>query len=108
MKVIKFGGSSVANAGNIEKVIEIVKTAVETNSCVVVLSAMQGTTDALIEIGKLAELGDESFRSKIDKISEKHAQALALLVGQKPDELIELIKNFVSDLKSICEGVFSA
>ncbi len=65
MKVLKFGGSSIGNAGNIEKVVEIVKSEIEKDSCVVVLSAMQGTTDALIEIGKAAENGDESFREKI-------------------------------------------
>ncbi len=106
MKVLKFGGSSVANAQNIEKVVEIVKTAIETDSCVVVLSAMQGTTDALIEIGKLAENGDEDFRSKIDAVSEKHAQALDLLLDDKQDELREIINNYINDLRSICEGVF--
>ncbi len=70
MKVLKFGGSSVANAKNIEKVFEIVKTEVETNSCVVVLSAMQGTTDALIKIGKLAESGNENFRERIAAIKK--------------------------------------
>ena len=106
MKVLKFGGSSVANAENIEKVVEIIKIAVETDSCVVILSAMQGITDALIEVGKLAESGDGSFRAKIDEISEKHAQALSSLINKNQDELNELIKNFINDLKSICEGVF--
>jgi bifunctional aspartokinase / homoserine dehydrogenase 1 len=46
MKVLKFGGSSVGNAENIEKVVEIIKNAIEKDSCAVVLSAMQGTTDA--------------------------------------------------------------
>ena len=54
MKVLKFGGSSVGNAENIGKVVEIVKKAIETDVCFVVLSAMQGTTDALLEIGHTA------------------------------------------------------
>ena len=70
MKVLKFGGSSVGSAENIEKVIEIVKNSIEKDSCAVVLSAMQGTTDALIETGRLAESGDENFRTKIKEISE--------------------------------------
>ena len=48
MKVLKFGGSSVANAVNISKVGEIVSEAAENDRCIVVLSAMQGVTDALI------------------------------------------------------------
>ncbi len=106
MKVMKFGGSSVANAENIEKVFEIVKTEIETNSCVVILSAMQDTTDALIEIGKSAENGDENFRKKIAEIKEKHFEAAQLLIGKKATDLLNLIENYVSELKSICEGVF--
>ncbi len=50
MKVLKYGGSSVGNAENIEKVVEVVRNAIEKDICVVILSAMQSTTDALIEI----------------------------------------------------------
>ena len=69
MKVLKFGGSSVGDAESIEKVIEIVGKAIEKDSCVVVLSAMRGTTDSLIETGKCAARGDVSFREKIYKVS---------------------------------------
>ncbi len=107
MKVLKFGGSSVANAENIEKVFEIVKNEIKTQSCVVILSAMQGTTDALIEIGKLAESGDENFRRKISEIKEKHLEAAHLLIeNQEYKTLSNLIENFINELKSICEGVF--
>ena len=70
MKILKFGGSSVGNAESIEKTVEIIRKAIEKDSCAVVLSAMQGTTDALIEIGKLAESGDESFIAKIKDIED--------------------------------------
>ena len=106
MKVLKFGGSSVANAENIEKVFEIIKTEIETNSCVVVLSAMQGTTDALIKIGKLAESGGESFREKITAIKEKHLETAKLLIVNEADDLLDTIENYINELKSICEGVF--
>ncbi len=49
MKVLKFGGSSVGSAETIEKVVEIIRTTVKSGPCAVVLSAMQGTTDSLIE-----------------------------------------------------------
>ncbi len=82
MKVLKFGGSSVANAESIEKTVEIVKSEIQKDSCVVVLSAMQGTTDALIEVGKAAENGDESFREKIRAIAEKHFKAIRALMPE--------------------------
>ncbi len=107
MKVLKFGGSSVANAENIEKVVEVVRKTIETNSCAVILSAMQGVTDALIEIGKLAESGDENFRAKIKEIEEKHNDAARfLLAGDAQNGAFDFIENRFNELRSICEGVF--
>lgn len=107
MKVLKFGGSSVGSAENIEKVVEIVKNEIEKDVCVVVLSAMQGTTDALIEAGKLAEAGDENFRETIKAIETKHFAAVRSLVpvaGQSA--VLSFVKKRINELESICEGVF--
>ena len=107
MKVLKFGGSSVGNAENIEKVGSIVGNAIEKDVCVVVLSAMQGTTDALIEVGKLAESGDDSFRLKIKKVENKHLSAARALLGENSqDGVFDFLENRINELKSICEGVY--
>ncbi len=107
MKVQKFGGSSVANAENIKKVIEIVTKSLGTDSCVLVLSAMQGTTDALIECGKLAEIGDEKFRETIQNIADKHISAVReLSIIETQSKITSFIEKSVSELQSICEGVF--
>ena len=107
MKVLKFGGSSVGSAENIEKVVEIIKKTVETDDCAVVLSAMQGTTDALIDIAKTAESGDESFRTKIRDIETKHHEAARKLLGENSqDGVFDFIENRVNELKNICEGVY--
>lgn len=106
MKVLKFGGTSVGNAENIEKVIEIVKNAVAEDRCLVVLSAMQGTTDALIEIGKTAERGDDHYREKIREVEEKHLEAVnALIPEDKRAETIGLINQGFAGIESVCEGV---
>ena len=47
MKVLKFSGSSAANAGNIEKVIEIVLRSSENSACIIVLSAIVGRSPKL-------------------------------------------------------------
>ena len=107
MKVLKFGGSSVGNAESISKVVKIVESAIETDSCVVVLSAMQGTTDALIEIGKVAETGDESFREKIASVKLKHLEAIEKLIPENQrGEIADYIETNVGELEKICEGVF--
>ncbi|MCU1288630.1 MAG: aspartate kinase [Acidobacteria bacterium] len=107
MKILKFGGSSVGNAANIEKVVEIVSREIENDSCVVVLSAMQGTTDKLIETGKLAEKGEESFRAKINEIAESHAKTVqSLLPSEAQSELTAFVRERIEELRNICEGVY--
>ncbi len=65
MKVLKFGGSSVGTGERISKVASLVKAAAETDRIAVVLSAMQGTTDMLIDAGPLAGAGDDVYLEKI-------------------------------------------
>ena len=106
MKVLKFGGSSVGSAENIEKVVEIVKQAAAKETCLVVLSAMQGTTDALIEIGKLAESGNAEFREKIRIVEANHLKAIDELSLSSNQDISEFVKVKFSELKDISEGVF--
>ena len=51
MQVLKFGGSSVANAQNMSKVVDIVANAVDRDRTILVSSAISGCTDTLIKIG---------------------------------------------------------
>ena len=107
MKVLKFGGSSVGSAENIGKVIEIIKNASRADSCAVVLSAMSGTTDALINIAKTAESSDENFRVKIKELETKHLETARKLFGENSQEgIFDFIENRFNELKNICEGVF--
>ena len=61
MQVLKFGGSSVANAKNINEVIGIVQQSTKkNNNIIIILSALGGVTDALLEVAKLASNTDIS------------------------------------------------
>jgi aspartokinase/homoserine dehydrogenase 1 len=68
MQVLKFGGSSVANAENINKVIEIIKK-YATGKAIVVVSALGGITDLLINAAELAEKADEAYKKYCRKQS---------------------------------------
>ena len=106
MKVLKFGGSSVANAENIEKVIDIVRDAAAADDCVVVLSAMQGTTDALIEAGRTAERGDDGFFECLGEIEKRHAAAIEKLFKNGQNTAIaDFVDSTIKELESITEGV---
>lgn len=104
MKVLKFGGSSVANAENIEKVVEIISK-IE-GEAIVVLSAMQGTTDDLIEAGRSAERGDDGFIAKLGEIGARHSDAMRALM---PNSLHSSVQDFVEttmvELESLIDGV---
>ena len=54
MQVLKFGGTSVTNAENINKVVAIVKESVKRDTTVVVVSALGGVTDLLLDAAALA------------------------------------------------------
>ena len=59
MIVLKFGGTSVANAENISRVISIVNNKIKKDQCIIIVSAMGGVTDALLQCGKVASEGVE-------------------------------------------------
>ena len=65
MQVLKFGGTSVANAENISKVIHLIREAVEKDRTIVVVSALGGITDMLIQTAASAAAGDETYKDKL-------------------------------------------
>jgi len=107
MKVLKFGGSSVGNAESFAKVVEVIQKAIEKDICIVVLSAMRGATDSLIEIGRLARNGDENFRERVKLIETEHFETVrALLPVAEQSSIISFLKKRLNELENICEGVF--
>jgi aspartate kinase len=76
--VMKFGGTSVANAQKIDEVANIISQSVKKgDSVIVVVSAMAGVTDSLVEVMKGAEEGDlNCINSFMKKIEERHEEAI--------------------------------
>ncbi|HEV8285323.1 MAG TPA: bifunctional aspartate kinase/homoserine dehydrogenase I [Chitinophagaceae bacterium] len=107
MKVLKFGGTSVANAENIEKVIGIVKEKLNDDPLVVIISALGGTTDALLECGKLAAAGDEKYKEKLQEIEQRHITAVKELIPvQHQSALLSLVKKMCNEIEDLCNGIF--
>ena len=105
MIVIKFGGSSVSNSKNIERVLNIIKS--KNNPCVVVVSAVGGVTNLLNESSVLAEKGKKSYLNKVDLIEKKHLIIIKkLLSGSIKESATNDMKKLISKLKKILEGVF--
>ena len=72
MQVLKFGGTSVANAEAMLQTIEIIKKALGEDRTLVVSSAISRCTDGLIEIGTLAAARDKTYRDKLQALQERH------------------------------------
>ena len=107
MQVLKFGGSSVANAANMSKVVDIVTKAVDRDRTILVSSAISGCTDTLIKIGTLASERDESYKELINVLQEKHHDIIhELLPREKQEESLEVCDSLFDSLRSIALGVF--
>jgi aspartokinase/homoserine dehydrogenase 1 len=107
MQVLKFGGSSVATAENMEKVISILLAASESGTTAVVLSAMGGVTDALISSGKLAAAGSEQYKQLLQTLETRHLDAVrALMPVARQSALLSWVKQRCNEMESLCEGIF--
>ena len=110
MQVLKFGGSSVANAQNMNKVIAIVKEAVKKDKTAVVSSAISGATDGLIKIAKAAQAQDEAYLTYISDLELRHFQLIDELLPIESVDDNKAIKAECSELfnklREICKGVF--
>jgi bifunctional aspartokinase / homoserine dehydrogenase 1 len=107
MQVLKFGGTSVANSTNILKVIDIVINSLVKDSTIVVVSALGGTTDLLIESGRLASLQDESYLENLKLFEDRHLKAVReLLPPGDQVKLLEQVKSNCFELESVCKAVF--
>jgi len=81
MKILKFGGSSVANADNISKVIQIISDALnESSGLIVVVSALGGVTDNLMKIASLASSRNDEYKKVLDLLISQHNGAIKKLV----------------------------
>jgi bifunctional aspartokinase / homoserine dehydrogenase 1 len=107
MQVLKFGGSSVANAENINKVVEIIKNKKADTKTVVVVSALGGITDLLLKTAALAEANDESYKTILKEIEDKHLDAVkALIPVQQQSGVLSLVKTICNEAEDICNGIF--
>lgn len=105
MKVLKFGGSSVANAVNIQKVVAIVNSNAVPQ--IVVVSALGGVTDMLIKAGTLAEQSNEAYKEVLKELETKHLDAArALIPVTHQSSCLSMIKQQFNELEEICNSVF--
>jgi aspartokinase/homoserine dehydrogenase 1 len=104
MKVLKFGGSSVANSNNIKKVLNIVNNQSKDQKVAVVVSAFGKTTDNLLKIANLATLNQE-YELLLKETEQHHLEAIKELIPiANQSEVISYVKRLFNHLDTLFEG----
>lgn len=107
--VHKFGGSSVASAERYKKVREILEVEPGQNKAIVV-SAMGGVTDALIDLLERAKRRDYAHRERLGVLEAKHLETIEALSanGSKKERsaLSEIIRADVRDIADVLRAVW--
>lgn len=105
MKVLKFGGTSVKDAEMIQRVTQIVQNSDEKQ--VVVVSAMGGATDLILNAADKAANGDKSFEDDFNALKSRHEEVLLALFGKTVDQnLKDKIEGLFDEMKDLFQGIF--
>jgi len=102
MKVLKFGGTSVASAANIRKVSEIVQQ--QKSDTVVVVSALGGVTDLILQAAGVAATGTGDFHPFLAEIKKRHKQAIDELFNGT-GAMVYIAEELLDELEQILTGI---
>lgn len=97
MIVLKFGGSSVASATAMSRVLDIVEQAAAKDRVILVSSAISGCTDALLQIGRA-----EDPEHLIDDLEHRHLAIISrLFTGKERQEAAGDCRSTFSEIRCI-------
>jgi bifunctional aspartokinase / homoserine dehydrogenase 1 len=107
LRVMKFGGTSVGDASCIRRVAEIVRNAAHDSDLVVVVSAMGGVTNKLIDAATQSEAGDRSSVEAIfTALRNRHDTAVNSLV-HAPEQrraVLRKMQDCYEEGERLCRG----
>jgi aspartokinase/homoserine dehydrogenase 1 len=106
MNVLKFGGTSVGSAKNINKVIAVLEKYSKTDRVICVVSAVGGITDKLLNAAEKAQNKNKDYISEFETIANKHHSILkALMPSGNPETETHLNKK-LQELRQLLNGIF--
>ena len=107
LQVMKFGGTSVGDATCIARTAQIVAKAAGKNPCVVVVSAMSGVTNRLIETARKAANGDATEGVHLTNVlRSQHAAAVEALIAEPKERqsVIQKLDGVLAEARRLCDG----
>jgi aspartokinase/homoserine dehydrogenase 1 len=107
MKVLKFGGSSLATPARVRDAGAIVLAAAARGPAVVIVSAFQGVTNALLDAAHRAESGDPAFERAFRDLAVRHREALDALVprGRRRRAARTGVEDLLTKLHEALHGI---
>jgi len=106
MKVLKFGGTSVAHSQNILLVEKIIKRESLKSKVVVIVSALHGVTDQLIKAAEYASVKDENYIHIVQNLEEKHINLVKELFPiAEQSSWLSFVKKHFNDIEDLCNGI---
>lgn len=107
MKILKFGGTSVAHSQNILLVENIIVKESSKDRVVVIVSALHGVTDLLIQGAENASEKNDSYLQKLKSIEEKHLQLVKELIPiSEQSSLLSFVKKHCNDIEDLYNGIY--
>lgn len=107
MKVLKFGGTSVATAAAIRITASIILKSAKNEKIVAVVSAMGGVTNALIEASRMAEIGNVEYLKILKELENRHEDVVRELMPEaQQNSLVTQIELLFFQLENMLNGVF--
>ena len=105
MKVLKFGGSSVANSKALSNVINIIKKN-KNEKIVIVVSALGGITDILLEMLYKAIKKKNSYKTFLNLIEEIHLDPIQEFIPiEEQSELISFLKSKINEIEDVLNAI---
>ncbi|MBA3660610.1 MAG: aspartate kinase [Gammaproteobacteria bacterium] len=105
-RVLKFGGSSVATADRMRQVATIINQYAEQDELVIVVSALRGVTDQLIECAKLASANKTQYHALVKMIATRHHNLLNELLDSKvTPEALNNLDSLLQELEKILDSI---
>jgi bifunctional aspartokinase / homoserine dehydrogenase 1 len=105
MRILKFGGSSLATPATVRGVADIVIDARRREPVIVVVSAFRGVTNQLLDAARQAERSDAGFQKTFDDIARRHRTAVASLVGTGRTRARVAVDAMLDELASTLQGI---
>ena len=106
MKVLKFGGTSVGSAKNINNVIDILTNYSKSDSIICVVSAVGGITDRLLNVADLALNKDDTYKEEFESIKQKHFDIITKLIPTKNETVLAYVGDKLNELNSLLNGIY--